>query len=201
MHGATPVSRAWVVKPQQLQRNPHLRRAAVLVSLVASLGGVGAWLVRRQSPEPRAAAIETVPSAPDQEIAQQLQELRAEVTALRAIAPGPSVTPAGPASPAAIDPRATPEPPDDVMRKARLREDEIRSAFDSRLATEGRDSLWSDKTEAQIGTVLSSGIVSGATLVTVRCGTSVCRALVGHKDVEGQRSLASAVARTSPFSD
>jgi hypothetical protein len=178
------------------------RRGVLLVFLVAAGAGTfGYWQLRRGRE-----GVSTT-SLPAADLAAQLEGLRSEVMTLRkesrtaASMAALAVTTserapsekshAAPSAPAATDGER------DLGWNERAREEE-QGALARRLAREPVDRLWSHDAETKIRDVMRLPNMRGE-VKDVKCGSTLCRAVVEFANVTDQQLLARQVASEKPF--
>jgi hypothetical protein len=70
------------------------------------------------------------------------------------------------------------------LEEFEAREQEALRRLDARLASEARDTAWSEPTEAEIREAIEGD--GSARLISVECRATLCRAEVEHASVESQ---------------
>ena len=178
------------------------RYGAVLVVIVAAgTAAIGYW----QSNKEQAGVSTKSPPAAD--LAAQLEGLRSEVVKLRreshgaatmaALAVTASERATAESTRAAPNASATADGEGDTRRNERTREEE-RAVLDRRLASEPIDRSWSRDTEDKIRDVIRLPSVHGD-VTEVKCGSTLCRAVVESANTADQQQLARHVVGQEPF--
>jgi hypothetical protein len=180
-----------------------MKRSGIwLVFIVAAGAGTfGYWQLRRG----REGVSKTSLAAVD--LAAQLEGLRSEVMTLRkesrsaasmaALAVTASERGTSEKPHAAPSGSAAPDGERGVEWNARAREQE-RSALARRLAGEPVDRFWSHDAETNIRDVIQLPQIHGE-LTDVKCGSTLCRAVVEFASDTDQHNFARNVAREKPF--
>lgn len=171
--------------------------SAVVLGLVAAFGRLP------QRAEPAAAA-----TASGGELDAELQQLRAQTAMLsaevatlkrqpgqlQAVARAAAEEGDEPAAPAAQEPQSEEE----IAAVRARNEQRMREFFDSQLNREQPDRDWSDATSLpeRMGAVLPEG----SSIVSIDCGSTLCRMVTSHPDLDRYRQFQSA-AFTRPDPD
>lgn len=181
-------------------RRPESTRLKIGAALAVAVGVAGAVLLARhvnQGAEvppraaPRSLSVRAVDSegSGEQELRRELAALRRELAGLRSGQEALFQEAGAPAKGAPADPGAS-RPMDDTksapksLEEFEAREQEALRRLDARLASEARDTAWSEPTEAEIRGAIEGDV--STRLISLECGATLCRAEVEHASVESQ---------------